>query len=488
MWGNGSEMNKLKTDLVFQFIYRFITVITPLITSPYLSRVLGPEKLGIYSGTYAYANYYLLFAMLGVEFFGNRSIAVVSADREKRRETFWNIYTIQFLSAVISLSVYYLTFGLIFESSRRTVCMLQGLWVLASGMDINWYFFGKQQFKLTVTRNILVKMVSIICIFSFVHRAEDLYIYVFIMAFSMVVSQGVMWPFLLKDIGIAKPSWKAVSKNVGPIVYLFIPVLAMSVFHIMDKTMVDVLSDEANGGYYYNVDRLVNIPLGMITGLGTVMLPRISRLAHSNDTDQAMKLLEKSSELSMFLSCAVAFGLGAIAGTFVPVFFGPGYDPCIIMIVVFVPIIIIKALSDFIRQQYLIPANQDRLYVIAVVCGAGVNLIANYLLIIRFNALGAVIGTFIAEAVVLGIEIWGSRSKMHFVSMFMNHKAYPFIGILMFALVRVLETVLHRQNVLSLFVLVAAGGGIYMLLCVLFWSRKNDSIFAPYVKKIRIRR
>ena len=468
-------------------MYRFVTVITPLITSPYLSRILGPEKLGIYSGTYAYANYYILFAMLGVEFFGNRSIAIVSGDREKKRETFWNIYAIQFLAAVVSLTIYYLTIGLVFDGSRRTVCILQGLWVLASGLDINWYFFGSQKFKLTVTRNMLIKLLSIICIFSFVHRAEDLYIYVFIMAFSMVLSQCVLWPFLLKEIGIKKPDSKIVVENARPVLYLFIPVLAMSVFHIMDKTMVDILSNEANGGYYYNVDRLVNIPLGMITGLGTVMLPRISRLAHANNADQTLKLLGKSSELSIFLSCAVAFGLGAIAQTFVPVFFGPGFEPCIMMIVVFVPIIIIKALSDFIRQQYLIPSERDRLYVIAVVCGACVNLVANYLLITRFGALGAVIGTFIAEAVVLGIEILGSRKEMNFVSMFLSNGGYVLIGIFMFFMVRIIESFFDRQNVLSLAVLVAAGGSIYMAVCFVFWSRSKNSIFAPYLKEFRLR-
>ena len=281
-------------------------------------------------------------------------------------------------------------------------------------MDINWYFFGKQDFKLTVTRNIIIKLLSIICIFLFVREASDLQKYVFIMAFSMVISQGVLWIFLFKDIGFSKPRWENVKNNIKPVLFLFIPVLAMSVFHIMDKTMVDMLSNEANGGYYYNVDRLINIPLGLVTGMSTVMLPRISKLADTKDSAGTKTMLRKSSELSIFLTSAVAFGLGAIANVFVPVFFGKGYDPCILMIEVFVPIILIKAMSDFIRQQYLIPSKNDRLYVIAVISGAAVNLVANYILILKYNALGAVIGTFIAEAVVLLIEILGSRKNMNF--------------------------------------------------------------------------
>lgn len=245
-------------------------------------------------------------------------------------------------------------------------------------------------------------------------NASDLSKYVVIMAFGMVLSNGVLWIFLLKDIGICRPKFCDVRKNIKPVLILFIPVLAMSIFHIMDKTMVDLLSTEANSGYYYNVDRLVNLPLGLITGIGTVMMPRISKLAHEKDSFGTVALLKKSSELTIFLASAIAFGIGSISNTFVPVFFGAGYEPCILMLEIFVPIIIIKALSDFIRQQYLIPSKQDKLYITAVFLGAVVNIICNYFLILRYGALGAVFGVLITEALVLFIEIVGCKNELNF--------------------------------------------------------------------------
>lgn len=476
-------MNKLKKDFAYQFTYRVLTVITPLITSPYLARTLGPDKLGIYSATYAYANYFILFAILGIEFYGNRSIAVVAEDKQSRRQTFWNIYAVQFAAALLSVLVYYATFGILFDESRNLVCCLQGMWVIASGLDINWFFFGKQEFKLAVTRNIIIKIVSIVCIFLFVHGQADLYKYVFIMAFSMVVSQGVLWIFLFRDIGFYKPVWGKVRKNIKPILLLFVPVLAMSVFHIMDKTMVDLLSNETNGGYYYNVDRLVNIPLGLITGLGTVMLPRMSRLSGDKNA-KAVTMLGKSSELSMFLTSAVAFGLGAIAKTFVPVFFGPGYEPCIAMIQAFIPIIVIKGLSDFIRQQYLIPVKKDKLYVAAVFTGACVNLVANYILILRYGAMGAVIGTFLAEAVVLLIEMLGSAGQISFLKLFSRHGMYLLIGCAMYGIVKLVESKSGLSGIVNLIALICVGGCSYMLMCVLYWIKTKESIFKPYVNKI----
>ena len=474
-------MSKLRKNIVYQLFYRLLTVLTPLITSPYLSRTLGPDKLGIYSATYAYANYFILFAILGIEVYGNRSIAIVADDVAKRRQCFWNIYAVQFVASAISLMTYYCTIRTVFDSSRIGVCLLQGIWVMASAMDINWYFFGKQEFQLTVTRNTIIKILSIICIFSFVHNPEDLSIYVFIMSFSMLASQIVLWFFLFRDIGFCKPEYKQVLYNVKPIMLLFVPVLAMSVFHIMDKTMVDLLSDETNGGYYYNVDRLVNIPLGLITGLGTVMLPRISKLSHDHDSEGTNAMLRKSSELLMFLTCAISFGIGSISRTFVPVFFGPGYEPCIVMIEVFIPIIMIKAISDFIRQQYLIPTKRDNLYIVAVSCGAFVNLLANYFLILRYEALGAVFGTFIAEGIVLLIELTGSISQVNFMKLFGDSAMYVLIGIVMFLVVRLLENSINLSGVLKLLVLILTGGGIYLILCLIYWLLTPNSIFKQYV-------
>ena len=477
------KKSRLKTNLIYQFIYRLLTVISPIITSPYLSRTLGPQKLGIYSATYAYANYYILFAMLGIELYGNRTISTVANNVVERRKLFWNIYCIQFVSSLLSLYIYYSTFGTVFGAERKLICTIQGVWIIASGLDINWYFFGKEQFKLTISRNIIVKFVSIICIFTFVRNENDLHKYVFIMAFSAFVSQVLLWAFLLKDIGFCKPQLKYAAKNIKPIFILFIPVVATSIFHIMDKSMVDLLSDERNGGFYYSVDRLINIPLGVITGLDTVMLPKISKLLHKKDYKQSENLLKKSSELSLFLVSAIAFGLGSVAKSLVPIFFGEEYAPCIIMIELFIPIILIKSISDFIRQQYLIPSKKDRLYLIAIISGAIVNVISNYFLIIHYGALGAVIGTFVAETVVLIVQIFGTYKEINFIKMFCKNGCYLIFGGLMYISVKLTETLMAFSGIPLLFILILTGGTVYIVLCVFYWIFYKKSLFNNYIRK-----
>ena len=473
-------MNKLRRNLTYQILYRILTILTPLITSPYLSRVLGASCLGIFSATYAVANYFILSSTLGVELYGSRSIAVVDDDVEKRTALFWAIYCVQFCAFVISI-IFYLFFVLRFGSpERRTISLIQGIWIIAAGLDINWYFFGRQQFKITVVRNTVIKLATIMCVFAFVKAKEDLFLYTLIMSGGMLLSQVVLWFFLLRDIHYKKPKFKNVFVHLKPMLLLFIPLLAASVFHIMDKTMVDILSDEINGGFYYNVDRLVNIPLGLITALSTVMLPRISQLASNNNNVELQETLNKSAELTTFLICGTSFGLGAIAPTFIPFFFGREFIPCISMVVAFVPILVFKAYTNFCNQQFFIPCKKDKAYIVSICSGAMVNVIANYVLIKKYGALGAVFGTFLAEGTVLIIELaYAKNIKMG--RTFLKNWYYYICALAMFAFIRLLMMKMHLVGFTGVLLEIFSGGALYCLLALIKWKRDCESVFHDLV-------
>lgn len=462
-------------------IYRILTVVTPLITSPYLARALGVEALGKYSASQAFVNYFVLLAMLGIENYGNRTIAKVQDDKDARSKAFWNIYTIQFGAACGSVMVYIALVNFLIAPELKLIYMLQGLWLIDSLLNINWFFWGCEQFKLTVTRNIIIKILSVISILLFVKRPEDLWIYVVIMGLSMVLAKGVLWVFLPKYVTHYKVKPIEVYDNIKPILQLFLPVLALNVFHNMDKTMLNMLSDDANSGYYYNADKLINIPLQLITGMSAVMLPRIANILQTEGNKKAMGLLTKSAELALFLTCSIAFGIGAVSDSFVPFFFGKGYEPCIMLIKVFVPVLIIKALSDFIRTQYLIPAGKDRIYTSAALGGAVSNIIVNYIMILRFGALGAVIGTLVAELTVLLIQIWGIRNEFSLRAIVGKNFIYIVFGMVMFTIVTILSKHSSGSGGIKVVLLITVGAAVYMFLCIYYWTVNRNSIFSKYI-------
>lgn len=481
-------MSSLKQNFIFQIIYRIITVITPLITSPILARALGAEKIGVYSATIAFVNYFTLFALLGVENHGTRSIASSQGNPGKMQTTFWNIYAVQVCTSVIALVAYVIA---LFLSSgpRFLILLLQGFWILSSLFNINWFFFGIEQFKLTVTRNIIIKIITVIAIVIFIRTPSDLPLYTVIMSGDAFLSSLIVWPFLRKYIHFEKPKFSLMKNHIKPLFVLFIPILGIALFHIMDKSMLDIFSTEAEAGYYYNTDKLINIPYGVITALSVVMLPRVANEYSKKRKETVKELLRKSTELSIFLTCAIGIGIAAIAEEFVPFFFGDEFNPCIKLVYCFAPVLLVKAISIMVRSQYMIPANKDKEYTIAVVVGAAVNLVANYLLISRFNALGAVLGTLIAEFAVMVMEIIYSIKEIPFIKYIIQNVVYFFIGGIMFVVVRLFGARFDFPILFKLISMVLIGAVVFVGLCFVYWKINKNSIFhAISLKSILERR
>ena len=470
-------MGKLKKNLTYQTFYQILITITPLITSPYLSRKLGAESLGIYSYTQSIVSYFVLFAMLGFINYGTRTIAMCK-DEEERICKFNQIYKLQIICSIISTLIYILLS--IFYNYNTTYMLLQSFWVISCLFDVTWYFFGKEEYKTTVIRNIIIKLLSICAILIFVHKPSDIGIYIFIMSFSTFTSQIFLWIILKKQNIIRKTNIKEAIKNhIKPVIVLFIPYLAMSVYHIMDKTMLGVLSDSNQNGYYYNSDKVVSIPLGIITGTGTVMLSKMSALQKDvNSKNKIQKLMNLSIEGFMCICFAFCFGLAAISKDFVPFFFGEGYDECILLISVFSSVIIFKALSNLLVSQFFIPFKKENKQTICVFLGAIINLILNYILIKEFKlgALGATIGTLIAEFIVMIAEIIVVNKHIKIIKTLLRTIPFILFGFFMFIVIYFLS-LLELNIFLKLIMEITIGGLIYSLLCLLYFRITKNELF-----------
>ena len=170
-------MSSIKKNFSYNLVYQVLNLVILLVTSPYIARVLGPDKSGIYSYTYSVANFFLLAAMLGVNNYGNRSIALIRDDKEKLSKTFSSIYVLQLLTSAISVTAYVIYLVWIIDANR-TVALVQGVYLMSAAFDINWFFFGLEKFKLTVTRNMVIRILSLVGIFVFVKDQNDLFIYI----------------------------------------------------------------------------------------------------------------------------------------------------------------------------------------------------------------------------------------------------------------------------------------------------------------------
>lgn len=466
-------MSNVKNNIRYQTIYQILTTAIPLITAPYLSRTLGATQQGIYSYTNSIVSYFSLFAMLGIVNHGTRSIANCSKDPAQRSRQYWSIFSIQLFTATLA-TVFYIIYLLILCKANIMVASLQIMTIIACFFDVNWFFFGIEQFKTTVSINMVVKVLVVLGIFLFVKTPEDTWIYTGLMSGSLLIGNAALAFMIPKYISFSKISTQEVFNELKPILILFVPVFAMTIYHVMDKTMLGALSDYRNSGYYYNADKIINIPIGIISGISTVLFPRMVQIQKNSTKDGFNEVFSKCFEGISLISIAFAFGIAAIATEFVPWFFGNEYKASIILVQALAPVMIIKSLSTVIRYQYLIPLKKDNIFIASVFAGAAINLAANLLLIPRFGALGAVIGTLLAELLALIVQLFFITSKVALSLIFNNFIQYLFIGIIMCLIVRFVASIVSTYLLVECMLEIFVGALIYCVLCLVFHHYKKE--------------
>lgn len=458
-------MKSLKKNLIYQSAYQLLMVISPLITSPYIARTLGNEMYGVYSYYYSIAYYFGIFAILGLANYGNRTIAKVrSTGKKELSKTFLEMMLMQ-VGMLILVSIVYFASIPFWGGEYKLNAVIEWLYILSVGLDISWFYFGIEEFKTTTQRSFVVKIAIIACILIFVKSPADLNTYTIVMAGGMLISSLILWIQLPRYIQTTKICLRDISRHIKPNLMLFVPVVSLALFHYTDKIMLGAMSTWKELGYYTNSDKIVNIPMGLINGLGVVMLPRISALSISNNANKIERYVNTSIILSLWAGIALCFEIKAIDTDFIPFFFGKGYMRCAELLEWLSIVIIIKAISNILRTQYLIPMEKDKEFNISVIVAAIVNVILNYILIPTYGAMGAVIGTLVAETIVLFLYAVFSKCVIKFDKVILPGMLFVIAGIVMNMVVDVVKDKITINSLfLRLVVEVCIGGLIYCVL------------------------
>lgn len=393
-------MKSENKNFLLNVAYQMLTYIFPLITVSYISKRLGVDNVGIYSYTYSIVYMFMLVGMLGINNYGNREIAKVRDNREELSRVFWSIYRLQLMIVGVVI-VGYLSYLFLCCKAYKEIAAIQFLYLVSVCFDINWFYFGLEKFKLTITRNCIIKVLSLVLILCFVKTEGDLAVYTYIMAGSTVASQLYLIFSLHKYVNRVKITLRDSLNHLKGCLLLFVPVLAFGIYRVMDKTMLGSLSTVTELGYYENAERLINIPISVINALGTVMLPRMAYLLENKASEDSKKTIYASMKLALLLASVMATGLYLIADDVSVVLFGEQFLKSGSIIKILSVTILASAWANVIRTQYLIPMRMDRIYVKSTVGGAIVNLILNTLLIGKYGSYGACVGTIVAEYFVM---------------------------------------------------------------------------------------
>lgn len=476
--GSKRKPVRLKTNIFLQASYQFVNLIIPLIVSPFLTRVLGETNLGIYSYVNSIAYYFVLASMLGISTYGQRLIAEKKNDEQALRKSFWSLYCIHLMLSLVVLLIY-VALSLFAFTDYTSIYLIQSLYVLSAAFDITWFFFGLEEFKGVIFRNLFVKIIETVLIFSLVNDKASLNTYIWIESSSILFRQVMLFPVLFRKAKPIRFTFADCLDHLRPLLLLSIVFIAVSLYTVFDKTILGIMTTKEEVAYYTYADKIITVPKTIIGTISTVMYPRACDMVNKGETEKARKYMKYSLYATSALGFGSMFGLIVLGRQLAIIYYGDTFLECGNMIMLMAPLVYIVMLGDIVRLQYMVPNKMDKQYTFCIICNAIINLILSISLIPVLGAYGAIVGT-------LGAELFGTVSELYLSRKFLSFKEVVLNGIPFFAFGGVMSLVLYfiqkswNYSVTHLILLITIGLLIFCLESSVWWiikrrnTRKNS--------------
>ena len=463
-----------KKNAAYNVAYRMFSVFLPLVTAPYLSRTVGTDGVGLYSLAWSVSYVFCLIGMLGLNDYGVRTIAQVRDNREELDRTFSAIWQMQLLVAGATL-VAWLGYVFLVAGEEKVIALHLTMMSVSCLVSLDWCLMGLDIFKPIALRNTFVKLAAAACVFLFVKKKEDLWIYGFVWSLATLIGNLMSAASLRGKVTYHPVPLRESLKHLKPCAVLFISVLAVNVYRTMDKVMVSAIAGVHENGLYENAEKIIYCLSGFISAIGTVMMPKVAHMQKEGATEKIARHIDRSMELILCMTSAMAFGVAAVADVFAPLFYGEDFRYSGTLMAPLAFTLIMIGFANVIRTQVVLPQKRDHIFVKSVCCGAAVNLIANACLIPSMKSMGAVVGTLMAEMTVPVVQYIILRKELPYGQFLKYVGIYAVFGGIMLGCVRLVKTLVPAETWLSLGIMTAAGIAVYAGLCIGYWkmTKKN---------------
>ncbi|EFM32168.1 polysaccharide biosynthesis protein [Streptococcus mitis ATCC 6249] len=471
--------NSLKFNIILSSIHQLLTLFLPLVTAPYVSRVLGAEGTGIFSYTSSIQAYFTLFAALGTGVYGVREIARKRNNKKQYSTLFWEIELLTVLTSSVAIILWLI--WAIFSKEFQLIYLILTLNLFAVLFDISWFYTGLEQFVYTIGLNALFKIFGTIAIFTFIKEPSDLNTYIFIIASTSLLSSISLWIYLPRILVKVSLNTLSLKGHLKQTLIYFVPTIATSIYTVLDKTMIGVITQNANeNGYYEQATKIINILKSItFTALNSVLGARIAYLFSEKKYDEIKSRIALSLDFIFFIGMAFFFGLLSVSETFVPIFFGQGYDQVIYLLYVFSPIVVIIGVSNCLGSQYYTPAGLRSQSAKYIIIGSVFNLLLNLVFIPVFRSKGAVISSVLAESLITFLYVKNSNGYVDFKQLAFYFNPRFIAGFIMCLIVLFIKQYLPN-DLLGLLIQVLIGGMTYFMITYL----QKDNILQILKAKI----
>ena len=477
-------MNKLKINFIYNFLYQIFSIIVPILTAPYLARVLGAEKLGIYSYVFSVSSLLNTLTIVGTYNYGIREIAYSRDNLAKINIVFWQIFVLRCLLGIVGIIIY---LGISATSGYMDAFMAYFPWLIASYIDISWLYIGEENLKSTSLKCFFARLVTTIGIFLCVKSQDDLIIYILLTSVPVLISNLMLFTQARKYISLhflKKSYLHGIWKHLKQSVLLFLPQVATSLYLQIDKIMIKhFVAGTKEISFYDNAEKIVTIPFTIITVISSVLMPRIANEFAKNNSEKVEKYLIKAGEFSLFLAIPMTIGIIIIAPKLIPWYLGSEYLPTIYAIQILSLIIISNTLCNISGTQYFTATNQTKILIQSYFTAAFLNIILNACLIPILGFYGAAVASVITSYVSVIIQYNKLRKQLHVNILFKQIVKYTSFSLLMGIIVYI-TTKNMPPSFLTNIIQIAIGGTVYFVCCII----SKDQVVLMILNEINIKK
>lgn len=472
----------IKVNFIYNILLNILNVLFPLITAPYVARVLLPNNVGLYNFANTYAGYFALLAALGIPTYGVREVAKCRENKVALQTLFSEIFTINIISSLVVSVIFIISVFAIGQLKENWLFfIIAGIIVYTKPFSIEWFYQGLENFGFITFRSFIVKFICVISLFLFVRDIDDVLIYLLISVFATILNQ--IWNFIvLAKSGISvKLKLTGLHKHLRPLFLLFASAIAISIYTILDTLMLGFMTCYSEVAFYNNATHISKAVLAIVTSLSIVAMPRLSFYMKLKEWNQINMLIKKSLGIVSFLAIPIAFGMALIAPIFIPLFLGEAFNGAIVPLQIMSFVIIAIGFNNLTGVQILIGLGQDKCFLYSVLCGTICNFTLNIILIPILGASGAALASVIAETLIFFVTTYFvySKTKVRLSGLSDIGKSL-FGGLLLFPTSYLLKNFIHGWG--YVFVFVAVSIFIYFLSQYLLKSY-SVSLFVDIIKK-----
>ena len=400
------NIKSIKFNFIMNFILTVSNFLFPLITFPYVSRVLLPEGTGKVAFALSIVSYFTLFASFGVSTYGIRAIAQVRDDKDRLSKTMHELLFINIISMIIVYIALVIAISVVPQfAMEKELFGVTSLFVLFTIIGIEWLYKGLEKYQYITIRTIVFKIASLFLVFLFVKEKSDYIIFAFISIFAIVGSGVLNLINSRKLINYTLYSEYEFKKHLKPMFVLFLTSMAIAIYTSLDEGLLGLLSSPEQVGYYNAAVRVKGILFTLITSLGVVLLPRLSYYVENHMETEFHEALAKSTNFIIVIAASVVIFFTLFAKETILILAGENYVASIIPLQIVVWALILSAITNILGIQILLPLKKDKQLLFSVLCAATVDVIANFLLVPKLAAVGTALSVIAAELSVLIVQI-----------------------------------------------------------------------------------